>query len=656
MHQPSPQQHQDQLLEQHVRALLGDLEPAAMALLREHLQWVELAAGETLMSQGENGDSMYLSISGRLRAYVRDDDGSEHMVREMARGQVVGEMSLYTDEPRSATVVAIRDSVLVRLSKPAFNELLAKSPQMSVAITRQMIKRLQALQTRSELARPVTLGVLPISPGADALAFARELGRHLEPMGRVCVIQGSDIQTGTGSGEAAPLGPHGEASPRGADSRAIALRLDQIEARHDYVLLVADDGPTDWTQRCSRRCDEMLLVAGADAAPVLHPTEAQYLMRRQLAGGRAEAAEILVLLHPADRRCPSGTRAWLDRRPLADHFHVRRSAESGVAGADARASDPAGDFARLARTLSRNAVGLVLAGGGARGLAHIGLVQALHERAIEIDYVGGTSIGAVMAALVASDRPLPEQRRVARRAFSGNPTGDFNLVPLLSLITGRRLKRIIRAAIEELFGKEPDVEDLWKPFFCVASNYSQASEYIFNRGPLLKAVLASISIPGALPPVLHEGDLLCDGGTFNNFPFDAMRLQRGVGRVIGVDLGWRKPRRIEHEEVPGSLAMLRDRLRPRARRRYRFPSLVAYLMNVTVLYSTSRQRSSRKLTDLYFNPPLERVGMLQWRSFDSIVAQGHSHGVQLLDALPADALAPYRSATTPHPSWMLEPS
>ena len=89
--------HQDALLTQHLRAYLGDIEPAALALLRQRLTWVEIAGGQTLMTQGEPGDSMYLSISGRLRAYVNDEDGVPRMVREMGRGQVIGEMSLYTD-------------------------------------------------------------------------------------------------------------------------------------------------------------------------------------------------------------------------------------------------------------------------------------------------------------------------------------------------------------------------------------------------------------------------------------------------------------------------------------------------------------------------------------------------------------------------------
>jgi NTE family protein len=145
--------------------------------------------------------------------------------------------------------------------------------------------------------------------------------------------------------------------------------------------------------------------------------------------------------------------------------------------------------------------------------------------------------------------------------------------------------------------------------------------------------MASIAIPGALPPVISDGDLLCDGGTFNNFPVDVMHRMRGVGTVIGVDLNFRQPRRIAHADMPGSWALLRDRLRPRAQRRYKLPSLASYLMNVTILYSVSRQRQAQRLTDLYFNPPLDRVGMLQWNRFAQVVAQGHAHACQVLATL-----------------------
>jgi len=615
------QSYQEELLDRHLRSFLGNLEPQAMALLRERLQWHEIGAGETLMAQGDPGDSMYLVVSGRLRAYVRDDDGIEHMVREMARGQVIGEMSLYTDEPRSATVVAIRDSVLVRLDRAEFGPLLASSAQLSITLTRQLIQRLQSTQSRSRLARPVTLALLPITGGVALRDLADRLSVHLARYGRVNVIDEASMLA-----ELRATGLLQDEADIAEINRLTALKLDQIEAQHEYVLLLGNERADAWTDRCSHRCDEILLLADADAPPELHETERLCLMARS---GRHEAAETLVLLHPEDRRCPSGTRHWLDRRKLSSHVHLRPTLER--------------DLARLARILTHNAVGLVLAGGGARGFAHLGIWRELEARGIEVDYVGGTSIGAVMGLLVACDRPHEEVHALARRAFTDNPTGDFNLLPLLSLIKGRRMRRLLETAVGELFGFDADIEDLWKNYYCVASNYSQASEHRIRRGNLAKAIRASVSIPGALPPVIHDGDLLCDGGTFNNFPVDAMLDEPGIGSVIGVDLEFRKPRRIDHAEPPGMWTLLRDRLRPRSKRRYKFPSLMAYLMNVTILYSSSRQRAARKLTDLYFNPPLERVGMLQWDRFDTIVAQGHAHAVQVLDTLAPEQLARFRA-------------
>ena len=153
---------------------------------------------------------------------------------------------------------------------------------------------------------------------------------------------------------------------------------------------------------------------------------------------------------------------------------------------------------------------------------------------------------------------------------------------------------------------------------------------VLQRGDLLRSLLSSIAIPGALPPVIMDGDLLCDGGTFNNFPVDVMRGVRGIGKVIGVDLNASNARRIEFDEMPSGWAMLLDRLRPRKSRRYRLPSLPALLINATILYSLSRQKQARALTDLYFNPPLQRVGMLDWKRFDQVVRQGHAHALQVL--------------------------
>ncbi len=617
------QRFHDELLARHLKSIFGQVEPAALARLREHLRWVEIAGGEQLLQQGDEGDSMYLIVSGRLRAYVRGDDGSERMVGEMARGQTVGEMSLYTGEPRAATVVAVRDSVLVQLAKSEFTALLQSSAQVSIALTRQIIQRLKGEGRHQPHDRPVAIGLLPVTDGVDlagiAERLAAEIGARLAQgggRGRVRIVDAAEI--GRALSQAGVSLEDADPQARIEASRRVALLLDEIEATHDTVLLLADAGPSAWTQRCCRHCDELLLLADATQPVALHEVERRFLMHRP---PRTEVAEVLVLLHPAELRSPRGTAAWVQRRPLAGHVHVRAALQR--------------DLARLARLLTRTGIGLVLAGGGARGFAHLGVYRALREHGVEIDWVGGTSIGAVMAAYVASDQWLDTIMDNARRAFAVNPTGDMNLFPLLSLFKGVRLRAVLKRAVEDLTGFDADIEDLWKNYHCVATNYTRAREQRIAHGNLVQALLASISIPGALPPVVRDGELLCDGGTFNNFPVDQMRQMRGVGYVIGVDLNMRGAMQIPQDGIPGNIALWRDKLRRPSQRRYRLPSLPSYLITVTGLYSQSRRPQAEQNCDLYFHPALERVGMLQWKSIDQIVARGYTHGKTVVASVDA---------------------
>ena len=322
--------------------------------------------------------------SAAAACLCRDEAGVDIWCASMARGQVIGEISLYTDEPRSATVVAIRDSVLRTARQGAVHPPAcqrragvdrADAPDHPAAAHRAVA--LPARETRHD--GPAAGS----APGVRCRSSRQRLAAACGPSA-ACASSMRQHRRATCSSRA--LGPR----RRGDDvNRRIALHLDQIEAS-TTTCCGRRRRPTPWTERCSRRCDELLLLADAAQPPVLHDTEVQYLMRRP---GRTEAAEILVLLHPADTKCPEGTRHWLARRAVTDHIHMRAALDGTW---------------RAARIQSRTAVGLVLAGGGARGLAHLGVYRALRERGIEIDCVGGTSIGAVMAALVASDRPVEE--------------------------------------------------------------------------------------------------------------------------------------------------------------------------------------------------------------------------------------------------------
>lgn len=612
-----PHVHREMLMDG-LRSVFGEFDDSMLQRVMPILEWVHVGGGEVLLEQGSRDESLYFVISGRLRAVATAADGTRSVLGEVARGETVGEMAFFTSEPRTATVVAVRESVLVRFSREAFREVLLHYPLVSLNMTRQVIERLKRATAQAPVARPVAIGITAITPGVRAGEFARRLQSELAAYGASIVVDSAWVDERMGEPGAASAG-----TADGSLSRGLAHLLERVEAEHQFVLFVADDAhaATGWTRRCLRHCDEIILVADADAPEDLHAIERECLPHPGTE--RGEIRQTLVLLHDDARVMPRGTARWFAGRAVARHLHLRRGLRR--------------DWQRAARILSGHAVGLVLSGGGARGFAHLGVLRALEEQQVEFDLVGGTSIGAVMGALAAMDLPAEEMVRRARHAFRANPTRDFNPVPMLSLIRGGRLKRVIDQAVADSCGEGAGIEDLWKTYFCVSSNYSAAQESVRTQGPLAKSIRASVSIPGALPPVLLEGELHIDGGTFNNFPADVMRRQ-GAARIVGVNLLRDRNVRYTLDEVPGAFALLRDKL---LGRRHRLPSITSLLLNASMMNSYARQKEVQALVDLYFAPEVHRYGMLEWGAFDKVVQAGYTHAQGVLGQSGADALAPY---------------
>jgi NTE family protein len=278
----------------------------------------------------------------------------------------------------------------------------------------------------------------------------------------------------------------------------------------------------------------------------------------------------------------------------------------------------------------------VLAGGGAKGFAHVGVIKALEEADIDVDFVGGTSIGAIMGMVLALGLDAGKIATAVHKAFllhpKGNVTGDYNFVPLVSLIKGLRSHNATIAAVRDATDADIDMEDTWKTFFVVASNFTTGSEAVLLRGSLARNVIASYAIPGALPPVFIGGNMMYDGGTFNNFPVDVM-AQLGAGQIIGVDLSTDHGRMFDIDRVPGTFALLRDKLRPLSKQRYRLPSMPETLLTSSFITSTSKQKAMRKFVDLLFQPRIPRVGLLDWKRYDDVVAAGYNHARKVLAGL-----------------------
>ena len=218
----------------------------------------------------------------------------------------------------------------------------------------------------------------------------------------------------------------------------------------------------------------------------------------------------------------------------------------------------------LAAETAAPKIGLVLSGGAARGLAHVGVLKALEEQGIHIDAIAGTSMGAVIGGLYASGYKIDELEKLAlgidwQQALSDNPAredipfrrkqddrdflvkqklsfrDDGSLGLPLGVIQGQNLSLLL----ESLLAHSSDIRDFDKlpiPFRAVATDIVNGEKVVFRKGHLPQVIRASMSIPAVFAPVEINGQLLVDGGMVDNIPVDVAR-EMGVDRVIVVDIG-----------------------------------------------------------------------------------------------------------------------
>ena len=436
---------------------------------------------------------------------------------------------------------------------------------------------------------------MPLDPGAGELA--RRLGEGL--------ARQAPTQLLTSQGLAALGAPPLPATHHHEVSSGLTEWLADQEERHRFVLFLADEQDTVWSRLALRHADAVLWVVRGDGDPGRRPLEESLAAT----GSDHGALHALVLQHAGQPSRLAGTARWLDDRSLDHHFHVR----DGVPG----------DLARLTRIVAGEAVGLVLGGGAARGFAHLGVYRALHEAGIPVDWVGGASIGAVLGAPIAIGMPPAAAVEEARRAFvGGRPFSDMT-VPVLSLLRGKRMERLIRMHLEG------NIEDLPIPYFCISSNLGHGTARVHDRGSLALAARASVSLPGVFPPAVVDGQLAVDGGILDNLPVGTMQRQP-VGRVIAVDVTSRQEFQVDYDEVPSPWTVLAGRFLPFVPR-YRVPRFLSLMLKSAEIGTMAAVRAAGERADLLLRPPVSHFSLTDVNSFDQIVDVGYQDACRALE-------------------------
>ncbi len=398
--------------------------------------------------------------------------------------------------------------------------------------------------------RPVVVSVVGMHPGAPVEAVAAELLAHLRTRLRADTL--------------AEPGPEA---------------LERAEGALDRVLLVAaaDDPGRDF---CLRQADHVVLVAVASHEP---PTGSD--------GAPAGADLVLVGSRPAE----DTLRRWCE---ALDPWQVTIVA-AGV---------PHDDLRMLAARIGGWSVGMVMAGGGARGFAHIGVLQELAAAGIHVDRVAGTSIGSIVAGAYATGMDATTLHEVCYEDFvRGNPIGDYTF-PSVSLIKGRRVRSLLRRRLGGL-----EIQALPRQFRCMSVDLLGRAPLEHRSGDLAEAIRASSAIPVLFPPVRSGNRLLIDGGVLDNLPVRLL-TERDEGPIVAVNIAM------------GSGGGGKARTGPP-----RMPAMGDTLLRVMMIGSGGAVQAARASGATVVTPPPLGVGTLEWHQMDLVVEAGRMAARALLE-------------------------
>jgi NTE family protein len=572
--------------------IFHDLEEEERARLAAELETLNLRRGEVLVRQGEMAEALYIVVTGRFAVTI---EGRREAVAELGPGQPVGEIAFLTGGARTATVTALRDSLVLRLGRAEFEELSAKSPSIWRTLTVTMARRVATANISREPPpdpRPRTITLIRAGSSELPPAFIVGLTRAFRRSNRTVLVRPEMAK--------AVLPP----SVR-IDSTEATRALNALEAQYDYVLFVAEPELTPWSEKAIRQAD-LVLAVGMHAA-----NEQPNALERLAAELLPPDAQRLVLLHQTHGPI-TGTARWLAPRNIAMHHHV--------------ALDNVGDVERLYRFISGTALGLVACGGGAYCAAHVGLYKAMLQSGLTFDIMGGTSGGGAMTAAFAMGSHPDDIDRATHEIFVTNKAMRRYTWPRYSLLDHAHYDRQLAK-----FYAGVDIEDLWIPYFCVSTNLSSYDLHRHRRGDLFDAVRATGSVPVLLPPYYtNDGQMLVDGAILDNVPIRVMHeLKSGPNIVISFEVPKLQRFEVDYKSLPTRAALLRAVINPFIRHTLpQAPGVGTVLMRSMM---ANRQGFERRLRsdDLLLVPPFPQdMGIMDWHRHTELMDRTYRWGMR----------------------------
>jgi NTE family protein len=556
--------------------IFASLDDECLQKAIKKLKKIYVHKNKILFHQGDISDGLYLLVSGRLVGLLKTKD-QEKFIGNIEPGQTIGEMGAISHEPRAATVKAVQNSILLKLSAERFAKLCAEYPALFTQTMHNVMHRSRNLIELLSLPEPTKkhIVILAASKKFSLALFSARIAEMLKSNPHMVLLSEYDPEL------------------QELSTTAVKNRIADLQEVCKKIIYICRVDESPLGKIALGAADMIYVAANGDEKAFINRATRKKIHEIDLAY-RAKAE--LILLHEQEKLLPRHTDEWLKMEKFGLHHHIRIAAEK--------------DWQRLLRFISGTAVGVVLGGGGVRSWGHVGVLKALEEAGVPIDAIGGTSAGSIVAghyALHESSAGKHEKLRLLS-AVTRKSVSWWNLTwPAASLYNATTYTQTQK----KIFGRVK-IENLWLPFFSIACDLSKSTQVVNRRGLLWKKIRASTAVPGIYPPMIVNGRLRLDGGIVNNLPVDVMRkLSGSIGTVIAVQLIHNYQDDIKYNFSP-ALPFWQVVLSKLGfiHREYRFPHYIEMFLRALLAGSSVKQRESAAAADVLISPDLSAFSLL----------------------------------------------
>lgn len=661
--------------------LFSELPLSAQRLIQDKSYIAEYRKDHILYREGDPPSSFYCIITGRVNVFVKTPSGNERTLINLHRGDYVGIISLLTNEPHSASVRIINDAMILRIDKENFDKLLKEIPQLAIKLSQSLSRRLKKKEAGPKsVFESAIISVFGLAKKAGRTMYAVNLAIALAYETRKKVILLDMSKTGEECASMLRL----EKKPLPVDLKTLTFDYEKIkpliadiEASGIYLLNLAydDRDPSVLTQLgplLSYLAAEFNYIV-VDLPIVIN--KAMYAVLTQ--------SDLIHLVTDCDEHNLKATGRLIDElskgikdfearlKVIMNEFVAEKTFEEHVKTLGHKPYATLPDLGllggimsmglppvlavpdslysrtvrRIARDIGKILVGLALSSGAALGLAHVGIIKVLEREKIPIDFIAGTSIGAVVGAFWASGIDAAELEKVALKFRNKRmllSLADFSLFPLLGFINGRNLTRFFR----EYLGRKT-FHDTHTPIKIVACTLRSRQHIVFDEGSLVDALRASCSIPAIVKPYRKDEDFLIDGGTLDPVPIDVL-AKLGARKIIAVnclpspDEMLRPFREFEEKRKREELRLAERSVFARVlfkfknwTRRTFAPNFLDVLMNSSLSMQYVLAEASSREADCVLHPIIPTVTWFELYKVEYLIKRGEEEAERMLPQIKA---------------------